>query len=206
MNHSSAFLRATPAGALLLALLAAPLPVQAQRMSTPSGPVVPAQEFPTKAPPPRALPGSRTDAAVAPMDRPPSDMKPNEALFDAINRGDVVAARDAIGRGADPDSRNILDLTPIDLAVDLGRNDITFLLLALRGGGSSSAVATAAPRNTGPAPVSARSVEARPTAATRGPASAANASSGPQQVTRNSDPGTPAPQAGFLGFGGATLR
>ena len=61
-------------------------------------------------------------------------MEPNEALFDAINRGDIGAARDAISRGADLQGHNILGMTPLELSVDLGRNDISFLLLSMRAG------------------------------------------------------------------------
>ena len=85
--------------------------------------------------PPPALPGasSRGDA-VAPATRLPNDMSPNDALFDAINRGDVAAARDALSRGADLEARNMLGMSPMELSVDLGRNDISFLLLSYRGG------------------------------------------------------------------------
>jgi ankyrin repeat protein len=83
-------------------------------------------------PPPVAIPGARprTDA-VAPAERAASDLPPTEALFDAINRGDIVTARDAISRGADLDGTNLLGVTPLELSVDLGRNDISFLLLSL---------------------------------------------------------------------------
>src|ERR1700757_1385559 len=67
------------------------------------------------------------------LSRPPSDMEPTDALFDAINRGDIGAARDAISRGADLRGHNVLGMTPMELSVDLGRNDISFLLLSMRG-------------------------------------------------------------------------
>ena len=45
------------------------------------------------------LPGARSDEAmVTPADRPAMQMRPTEALFDAINRGDIAASRDAVGR------------------------------------------------------------------------------------------------------------
>src|SRR3954470_1592568 len=90
------------------------------------------------APPlPPALPGAKTNAnAVAPANRIPTDMQPTEALFDSINRGDIAAARDAISRGADLGGRNLLGMTPMELSVDLGRNEISFLLLSMRGGDS----------------------------------------------------------------------
>ena len=59
-------------------------------------------------------------------------MSPNDALFDAINRGDIAAARDALSRGAELDAHNLLGMTPMELSVDLGRNDISFLLLSYR--------------------------------------------------------------------------
>ena len=62
-------------------------------------------------------------------------MEPTEALFDAINRGDIGTARDAISRGADLHGHNVLGMTPLELSVDLGRNDISFMLLSMRGGG-----------------------------------------------------------------------
>src|SRR5690349_7353342 len=74
---------------------------------------------PRVAPPP-ALPGAKPTGTAAPSDRPALDMEPNEALFDAINRGDIGAARDAISRGADLGARNVLGMTPMELSVDLG--------------------------------------------------------------------------------------
>lgn len=89
-------------------------------------------EKPQQAPPP-ALPGSRTNLpSAAPMSKAALDMPPTEGLFDAINRGDAGAARDAISRGADPEAHNVLGMTPLELSVDLGRNDITFMLMSMR--------------------------------------------------------------------------
>lgn len=82
---------------------------------------------------PPALPGAAShDDTAAPATRAPTDMSPNDALFDAINRGDVAAARDALSRGAEVNARNVLGMTPMELSVDLGRNDISFLLLSYR--------------------------------------------------------------------------
>ena len=64
-------------------------------------------------------------------------MEPTDALFDAINRGDIAAARDAVSRGADLGGRNLLGMTPLDLSIDLARKDITFMLLSMRGGDSA---------------------------------------------------------------------
>jgi hypothetical protein len=143
---------------------------------------------------PSALPGARgSQPAPAAAERAPADMAPNEALFDAVNRGDIAAARDALGRGADVESRNILGLTALELAIDLGRNDLTFLLLSMRG--ASSAPPPAAPAANRPAP--------RQAAAAPAPAriAAAPAPQAPRPRPANADPGTPVPQAGFLGFG-----
>ena len=96
-------------------------------------PVANAPREAPRAPAPPALPGSRAEpTAVAPADRSAADLPPTEALFDAINRGDITTARDAISRGADLGGRNVLGLSPLELSVDLGRNDISFLLLSLR--------------------------------------------------------------------------
>jgi hypothetical protein len=84
--------------------------------------------------PPPAVPGAASNSAnVAPATVTPAELEPNDELFDAINRGDIAAARDAISRGADLSGRNVLGMTPMELSVDLGRNDISFLLLSLRG-------------------------------------------------------------------------
>ena len=85
-------------------------------------------------PPPSALPGAQPTTRAAPQTESPASMDPTAALFDAINRGDLAAARAAIDRGADLDGKNVLGMTPIELSIDLGRNPITFLLLSMRGG------------------------------------------------------------------------
>ena len=147
------------------------------------------QEKPPEPPPP-AVPGSRVgQEAVAPPDRSTGDLQPNDALFDAINRGDLAAARDAVNRGADLNARNLLGMTPLDLSIDLGRNNISFLLLSLR-----------------PAPVGKDLVAAT---APAGPAKAQQAehhqppkAPASKRATRvaSGDGGTPIPTAGFLGF------
>lgn len=90
---------------------------------------------PEKAPEPLpdAIPGYKAREPAAPATRASGDMQPTDALFDAINRGDIAAARDALNRGADLNGVNILGMTPMELSVDLGRNDISFLLLSMRG-------------------------------------------------------------------------
>jgi ankyrin repeat protein len=86
-------------------------------------------------PPPPALPGLAARRAVEPIpaETPGANLPPSAALFDAINRGDLGAAREAMARGADLNARNQLGLTPVDAAVDQGRNEIVFYLLSARG-------------------------------------------------------------------------
>lgn len=151
---------------------------------------------------PDAIPGSKPREGAAPPTRIAGDMQPTEALFDAINRGDIAAARDALNRGADQNGANILGLTPMELSVDLGRNDISFLLLSMRGedsGRGSRAVAGG-----GPAP-GARPVQATKPAAAGAPAvtATAQAVAKPRATPKlfANDGGAPIPSAGFLGFG-----
>ena len=178
---------------------------------------------PAKEEPPPALPGSRAEAtAAAPATKAALDMPPTEALFDAVNRGDLPAAKDALNRGADTNGRNVLGLTPLDLAIDLGRNEITFVLLSLR-----------TPETPSPAaPAPSRVAAATPPATHRGPRRLiAQRQPAPEQqvlvrqagysvsarqrsVQQESaaqapkrfagDGGSPNPQAGFLGFGPTT--
>jgi len=146
---------------------------------------------------PTGLPGARgaQRGVVAPAERMPADMSPNEALFDAVNRGDIAAARDAISRGAQLDGRNILGLTPLELSIDLGRNELTFLLLSMRGAGS----APEPPPSAAARPTAQRPTDQRPAA----PRAAAQEAAPPRQrQTTPAAAGTPVPQAGFLGFGG----
>ncbi len=46
-----------------------------------------------------------------------------------------------MGRGANIYAHNILDQTPLDLAIDLNRKDIIFLLLSMRGSDSTGRIA-----------------------------------------------------------------
>jgi hypothetical protein len=155
-------------------------------------------------PPPVGLPGAQPKAAPAPPTTPPIAMSPTDELFDAINRGDLSAAQDAVGRGADLNGHNVLGMTPVQLSIDLGRNDITFLLLAAGGGGAAtpqSAAGTAQilGKGAGNRKV-ARNAEHRPVRVMR--AAAASASPPPMQTPRlfAGNGGAPIPSAGFLGF------
>ncbi len=148
--------------------------------------------------PPAAVPGARARPdTVVPADRTTADLPPTEALFDAINRGDIASARDAVSRGADLDATNLLGLTPTELSVDLARNDITFLLLSLRGGGGGvhapQQTADSAPM---PAAVSKHSRE--PQHVARPVTQAAARTQAPPLFAGNG--GAPNPSAGFLGF------
>ena len=154
--------------------------------------------------PPPALPGSRAEpTAVVPADRVAADMPPTEALFDSINRGDLPAAREAISRGADLQGANVLGLTPLELSVDLGRNEISFLLLSLRGGSSGTAQAGAPPSTAKPPTraaerrATAQAERTRRTQIVARPAVTA-APQAPRLFVGNG--GTPNAQAGFLGF------
>jgi hypothetical protein len=147
-----------------------------------------------------ALPGATPGLGAMPADKNVADLPPNEALFDAINRGDIGSARDAVNRGAQIEAQNVLGMTPIELSVDLSRNDITFFLLSLRStmvqAKPAPSVAAAAPA---PAKPAARKVAF--TAKAAAPKPAPSAAPRARQYAGPSDPGTPVPEAGFLGFG-----
>ena len=145
---------------------------------------------------PPALPGAASAGGAAPATKLPTDMSPNDALFDAINRGDIDAARDSISRGADLGAHNLLGMTPMELSVDLGRNDISFLLLSYRGGdggGQGQSPATAA---AGAKPAAGKTAKHAPSGKQAPVATAAPRT--PRLFA--GDGGTPIPAAGFLGF------
>ncbi|HTZ69532.1 MAG TPA: ankyrin repeat domain-containing protein [Acetobacteraceae bacterium] len=137
------------------------------------------KEDQAKAPPP-AIPGAVSSGEVAPATKNAMEMSPNDALFDAINRGDGAAARDAMNRGAQLDAKNVLGQTPIDAAIEANRNDITFFLLSLRG----TVGPTLRPQVV---PASAHAARRPVFTATAAPA-------------RPVDNGTPNPAVGFNGF------
>jgi hypothetical protein len=160
--------------------------------STPEKPALPA---------PEAIPGSKPLVPAAPATRPAGDMQPTDALFDAINRGDIAAARDALNRGADLNGVNILGMTPMELSVDLGRNDISFLLLSMRGEDSDRGSRTVGRNATAPVTRTARTTSA-PAPVRRSPEANARVASKPVATPKlfANDGGTPLPTAGFLGF------
>ena len=151
-----------------------------------------AAEKPKVAPPP-ALPGAASNQdQAAPPTRLPNDMEPTEALFDAINRGDIGAARDAISRGADLAGHNVLGMTPMEL----GRS---------RAQGHHLPVVVDARRrhraNRAPPPQAATQVarqQVKPARTARAPVTRPAAP--PSARLFANDGGTPIPNAGFLGF------
>jgi hypothetical protein len=174
----------------------AQMPRGPMRPNTPSGPA---------AAPPPALPGlaSRNAVPAIPPDANFNNLGPTEALFDSINRGDLGSAQDAVGRGADLNGRNVLGLTPLESAVDQGRNAIAFFLLSARGPGPVSEPPPPPLPGTGPsaeraapAPRAARAPLSTPPAL---PRSATAAPPAPAPRAR-SDGGAARPDVGFLGF------
>ena len=175
-----------------------------------SGPVQvgPPPKAKAERPPPAALPGaeSRSGSAAPAQGGPIVD--PTEALFDAINRGDIASARDAVDRGADLGGQNVLGMTPLEEAIDLGRNDITFLLLSLRHGEvrmtgkeqAAPASAAASSLTRAAAKAGAQRLVSRQAQVRSAPAPA-RTPVGPPPAQQMADTGTPNPQAGFLGFG-----
>jgi hypothetical protein len=188
--------------ALILPTLLAPPVARAQGIVRPADqPVAPRAAAP-------ALPGLAARNAPAPIPRQsPGSLAPNAALFDAISRGDIAAARDAVARGANIEARNALGLSPLDAAVDQGRNEIAFYLLSARDRTRNPAAApSAAPDDiaTGARPSLSTPI-ARP-AAPRAPlqappalaATPAASAVGAQLWAGNG--GAPRPEIGFLGF------
>jgi hypothetical protein len=149
---------------------------------------------------PDAVPGAKARVPAAPATRGFADMQPTDALFDAINRGDIAGARDALNRGADLNGVNVLGMTPMELSVDLGRNDISFLLLSMRGEDAGRG-SRAAAHDTQPAPAAkkvAREAKPKPGVARGSAAVAAKPVATPKLFAN--DGGAPLPSAGFLGF------
>jgi hypothetical protein len=156
--------------------------------------------------PPEAIPGAAPRAPAAPATKPIGDLQPNDALFDAINRGDIAAARDALNRGADLDAVNVLGMTPMALSVDLSRNDITFLLLSMRGEDSDrgSRALGRGPQSSGKTALSGKPASQRRPVPTKTASVAHTPVADKSMATPRrfaNDGGTPLPSAGFLGFG-----
>jgi hypothetical protein len=200
-------LRLIPA-ALALALPLLPVAAGAQ------GIVRPQQQPQQQAAPAPALPGLAARRAPAPIPgESTANLSPNAALFDAISRGDLAAARDAVARGANLESRNALGLSPVDAAVDQGRHEIAFYLLSSRdlSRGGSAPPPPAVASLGGPPPAAVAGLPSRREAppagsAAQGAAAAIAAAAGaPPPAQRSArlwagDGGMPRPDIGFLGF------
>lgn len=143
-----------------------------------------------RAAPPAALPGAQ--AAEEDGSQSNHDLEPTAALFEAINRGSLSGARDAVNRGADLNGHNVLDQTPLDMAIDLNRNDIMFFLLSMRTLDGDQGTTTS---------VASSGVEMRNGT---GHLSIGGKASRAPRIDPRYDPsgGRPQPAAGFLGFGG----
>lgn len=143
--------------------------------------------------PPSALPGVE-NSYEEPSIHSNNDTNPTQALFEAINKGSMNAAREALSRGADITARNVLEQTPLDMAIDLNRNNIVFLLLSLRGyNPEGHLIKTASHENDGNMPSNVSGTAAMHLA-------------NPKKEEPLYDPsgGVPIPAIGFLGYGPVT--
>ncbi len=152
--------------------------------------------------PPPALPGAVPGDPDQPSSHAAADMNPSAALFDAIDRGDLTAAKDALSRGADLGATNVLGQKPIDMSIDLNRNDITFLLLSMRNndetGTGTQTEAASAQIGVGSGTGKVGHLTVRRHGARPGPVEQA-AYAGSHAADQG---GTAKPEVGFLGFGG----
>ncbi|WP_232227921.1 ankyrin repeat domain-containing protein [Asaia astilbis] len=147
--------------------------------------------------PPAALPGAESQEMNA--GHANADLNPTDALFDAINRGSLNAAKEALNRGADMRGKNVLFQTPLDMAIDLNRKDIMFLLLSMRSyndnGGSFAAETSHSGIETDSKGNGHLTIKGRG----RQNATAVAASA---KSRFDASGGQPQPEIGFLGFGG----
>jgi len=192
------FVSMSTIGRLLPALVILLLPIADAAAQGGPGMIRPAPTARPQAGPAPALPGLAARRAPAPIDAGPEvgSLSPNALLFDAVGRGDIAAAREAVSRGADLRARNALGLTAVDAAVDQGRNDIAFFLLSARESGSAALPPDAAQAAlTRPAATQALRPQARQAAV------AAPAPQAPRTARLwAGDGGAPRPEIGFLGF------
>ena len=149
-------------------------------------------------PAPSALPGAKGGGPLAPASVSPSAMDPTTALFDAINRNDVAAARDAVNRGADLRGHNVLGMTPLQLSIDLGRNAITFILLSMHEADSTGAPPAGQPGGRIGTPAAA--VLARRAPAPRTAPHASRPAAFRPTPMPLADGGASVPGSGFMGF------
>jgi hypothetical protein len=211
-------------GAAVLLFLVLPVPEAAAQFGRPTASRAPRPTEEAAKPPPPGLPGLQYRRApeVIPAD-PNAQLSPTEALFDAINRGDLVTAKDSVTRGADLDATNVLGLRPEEAAVDQNRNDILFYLLSVRGlyrnsGPPEAAQTRTADRSNGRNPRNSRTArageESEDAPVPRGrrgqapPASVTAERGAPLPSTASArnprlwanDGGSAQPDVGFLGF------
>jgi hypothetical protein len=167
------------------------------------------------------LPGARNAGPIQQGNIDSGMLSPNDELFDAINRGDIAAARDALARGADLESRDAVGQTPVDVSIALGRNNITFLLVTMLKASGSDLSEPQGPMAQPPS--NALGMSAKDQKAVSTPVSFFNPPSStgkPAQKSRYGTAhkmapaageapapsyaggsGTPVPAAGFVGFG-----
>ncbi|NHN88655.1 ankyrin repeat domain-containing protein [Acetobacter conturbans] len=149
-----------------------------------------------RAAPPAALPGAQSSEDEAGHSN--GDMEPTAALFEAINRGSLGAAKEAVNRGADLSGHNVISQTPLDMAIDLNRKDIMFFLLSMRTIDDSNGVATSTVANSG---VSVENGSGR--LSIGGKAARNKRVSSVLDRRYDASGGQPQPTVGFLGFGGS---
>jgi hypothetical protein len=156
---------------------------------------------------PPALPGAGYQAPLAtgPKLQKVTSGDPTQALFAAVNKGDYNAAQDAISRGADLTAQNQFGETPLDLAIALNRNTITFLLLETRNElgaqDSSGPVGQTWGLNSPSAPLKPGKHHGHVEPQRGTPVAAPLRVSPRVNHAAGAGVGTPNPEAGFLGFG-----
>lgn len=189
--------------ALSLALGAFVMPAHAQMSSTGMGGVGggPKVEPKIQAPniAPAGLPGVGAVAPLAtgPKMQAPSSGDPTQELFQAISNNNYASAEDAVSRGADLRALDQFGETPLDLSIALNRNDITFMLLGTR----NELVAQGEDSNSIMGKPWTLSHDAKQGRAGRKAKSFVSVREAQKVEVPAGDTGTPAPQAGFLGFG-----
>lgn len=178
------------------------------QMPTPGAPTIgPTMRPPSdqQAAPPPALPGAAGADQISASSVAIDNENPTKVLFSAINHGNYAEARAAVSRGADLRAKNALDETPIQLSVELGRNDITFMLLSVLHENRGVSTGVTLPINAASRVTTAHGRSIRRTA--QRPASmSAQRSDHENSLTMTapapSNPaGIAAPAKGFLGFG-----
>lgn len=154
-------------------------------------------------PPPPGLPGASELNSTSSSQVQIENEDPTKVLFSAINHDDYTEARAAISRGADLGAHNALGETPLEMSIALNHNNITFMLLSMRGADSGNMPQPVpAPA---PAMIAANNVRAhqvRPYRVRQAPARPVQTPV--SQASVSQDPGVPNPSAGFLGFGGSS--